>query len=323
VSLERRLAGELLAGWHLHFEPSWVLFEDRLLNREILRGLPAPPEWAVLGSSRYLGIRARHFAGKTFFNHSLRRATLPDLVGLWQCALEAGIAPRRLLVGVDGWLFDSRWWVSYARILQPEIERWASRNCFQLAEDFFSAHHGGPENFHGLGRRLRKAWLTATVAWNFPGKVSKRRDDSGTAYVKRPDGSIRYHAGFCNQTSAEVENRILASVSFPAHPVSLEFTTLFGAWLQDIRKNRTSVCMLLHPYHPALFRLAGQIPSAAAYVDRLRILEKSVKRLARSEGARVVGSFDPERFPVRRGEMLDWMHSRPSLVPRLLRPVEV
>lgn len=323
MSLEHRLAKELLAGWHLHFDPSWVLFEDRLLNREILRGLPAPSEWAVLGSSRYLGIRARHFPGKTFFNHSLRRATLPDLVGLWQSALEAGRAPRRLLVGVDGWLFDSRWWVSYARVLQPEIARWATRTRFRLADRFFPAQHGGPEDFHGLGRRLRRAWLSAAVAWKILGKVSRRRVDSGMAYVKRPDGSIRYHAGFRKQTSAEVENRILASATFPAHPVSREFSSLFGAWLQDIRKNRTSVCVLLHPYHPALFRLAGRIPSATAYVDRLRILEKSVKRVARSEGVRVVGSFDPERFPGCREEMLDWMHSRPSLVPRLLRPLAV
>lgn len=293
------------------------------MNRQILRQLPASTDWAVFGSSRYLGIRARHFSGKTFFNHSLRRATLPDLVGLWQCALEAGRAPRRLIVGVDGWFFDSRWWVSYARVLQPEIQRWAARNRCRWAENLFQVRRGGMGNFHSMGRWLRRAWLSASATWNLPGQVSRRRGDSGTAYVKRPDGSIRYHAEFRNQTSAEVENRILRSVSFPAHPVSPEFTSFFGAWLKDIKKNRTSVSVLLHPYHPALFRLAGRLPAAAAYVDRLRVVEKSVKRLARIEGVRVVGSLDPGRFPARRGEMLDWMHSRPSLIPRLLRPLAV
>src|ERR1035441_1545863 len=104
--MESTVARWHMQGWNVAFRNGFVVFDDRILNEQIIRQLPRCPDRVVLGSSRCMQLRREYFPGEQFFNHGMRRAVLEDLVALWQLYRQRGWQPRQVIIGVDAWSFE-------------------------------------------------------------------------------------------------------------------------------------------------------------------------------------------------------------------------
>lgn len=314
--MESTVARWHVQGWNVAFRDGYVVFDDRILNEQIIRQLPQCPHRVVLGSSRCMQLRREYFPGEEFFNHGMRRGVLEDLVALWQLYRRRGWQPKRVMIGVDAWLLDGSYWKEYWQVLRPAFEE--IRKDWNLPAGQGAAARGG---IPGVNRWKRL--LAATTAWSGM-FFFKTRLDGLPELVRRRDGSVSYHASFRERPAAEVSETIQKSVSFPQHPLSSEMVFLLESFVKRLRSDGVEVSFVIPPYHPVFYRLAGKNASGNRiegyddYLATLAEVERTIRDIAGKISARMIGGFNPAKVNAGDDEFFDWMHPKPPVFERLM-----
>jgi hypothetical protein len=320
--MESTVARWHMQGWNVAFRDGFVVFDDRILNEQIIRQLPRCPDRVVLGSSRCMQLRREYFPGEQFFNHGMRRAVLEDLVALWQLYRQRGWQPRQVIIGVDAWSFDGSYWKEYWQVLRPafaEIQR-------EWNLPLPTAPGSGQGSSTGSGVPGINRWKRLLAAGTARAGLFffRTRRDGLVELVRRSDGSVSYHAAFRERPAADVAATIQKSVAFPKHPVSPEMVGLLERFLERLRAEGVAVSFVIPPYHPAFYRLAGKNASGERiegydhYLAGLDEVERTIRGIAGKISGKVIGGFDPFKVGAGDDEFFDWMHPKPPVFVRKL-----
>jgi len=314
-----------LAGWSVGFREGYIVFDDRLLNEEVIRRLDVCPERVVLGSSRCMQLRSSFFPKERFLNNGMRRAVLEDQIAVWQLYRRKGWCPRRAMIGVDAWLLDADYWKSYWLSLrtafQEIVDQWQLPwPCASAVGTLGSAtgSRGGAPFVHPFRRKL-----AGLFAWSgyF---IFKTHEEGLFEYVRRGDGSVCYHAPFRDRSPETVAKLIRDSAQFPKHPVSPAMAALLSGFVDHLISDGVEVSFIIPPYHPAFMSLNGvnasgqRIAGHDEYMATLRQVESIIRDLASRHNLKVIGSFDPKCANASEDEFYDWMHPKPEVFQRLL-----
>lgn len=314
--MESTVARWHVQGWNVAFRDGYVVFDDRILNAEIIKRLPACPDTVVLGSSRCMQLRNEYFPGRTFFNHAMRRGVLEDLICVWQLYRRRGWRPKRAMIGVDAWLLDGNYWKEYWQVLRPAYK--------EIQTDWNLP--SGQEGDAGAGIPGVNRWkrlLASATAWSGV-YFFKTKLDGLPELVRRSDGSVSYHETFRERPAAQVMETIQKSVSFPKHPVSPEMELLLEKFVERLHAEGVEVTIVIPPYHPTFYRLVGRnaagnrIEGYHEYLATLKEVQRTIRGIADKISARVMGGFDPAGVDAKDDEFFDWMHPKPSVFERML-----
>ncbi len=314
--MESTVARWHIQGWNVAFREGYVVFDDRILNAEIIRRLPRCPDRIVLGSSRCMQLRREMFSGETFFNHGMRRGVLEDIVAVWQLYRRRGWRPKEVIIGVDAWLFDEGYWKGYWQVLRQAYDE--IRNDWNLPPG-----GSGPANEGIPGINRWKRFIAATTS-RMGVFFFKTRQDGLDELVRRSDGSVSYHAAFREKPAEQVADIIRKSTRFPKHLLSPGMVALFDQFIARLRADGVAVRLIIPPYHPVFHRLGGRNSSGGLiegyndYLLALDAVEKTVLELAGRHSAQVLGGFNPSDLNAGDDEFFDWMHPKPPVFERML-----
>jgi len=89
----------------LPFTPSVVLI---VLVNLIVEKLNISPNVVALGSSKLLQIDSSFFPNKLFINNSVSGATIDDFITIYFMYKKKGLAPKKIILGLDASLLNKR-----------------------------------------------------------------------------------------------------------------------------------------------------------------------------------------------------------------------
>lgn len=303
-------------------------FDERALQRAIAARATTTPSVLVLGSSRVMTIGSAELEGVGVPGVGVRGsgvsgATLLDVAGIYELYHRRGLVPRRVLIGVDPWMFNARGGDTRWVTLAPE----ASALVRRLGLPAPSARTVVRARLSRLATLVSLDYFQAAVRTLLAGPDARAgftiaTADSGAGLSRRPDGSIVYGEAVRRASQADVA----ASATAYAHASPMyqlgDFTridpvdsALFVGLVRAMREDGAAVTLLLAPYHPIVQRALAQDPR---YAQVARV-EALVRRVASSAGVAVCGSYDPARLGLDGTDFYDGMHARPAALARLLR----
>lgn len=296
-------------------------YDERLLQKFYVSGLPQAKEVLVLGSSRAMNIGENLFPGKSFFNASVSSASLEDDEAILQMYRERGLLPKKLVLGVDPWIFNRKSGQTRWKSLSEEYKR---SQC--LSTDC-AVSNWDPEylRWSKFQQLISFSYLRASLK----AAREKRRGYYATdaleldVNIRGADGTIRYRTAFVNQTSDEVAavvQRHVAGKSIYSlddfRQLDPEYSAQFDALLTRLKQEHIEVLLVLSPYQYDMFKF---LTAANSGFEMVVSAERMVRKLASKHGMTVLGSYDPQNVDCGRNDFYDEMHPRPSCIEKMFK----
>lgn len=292
-------------------------FDDRAIERSLVRLRTARPTVLAVGSSRLQPLPATAFPGETFVNVAVQGAMLDDLLGVYGLYDVDGRRPTRVILNVDPWTQSYReepGWGSVAAERTAVMRRSSIpvspvRDRIALATNTFK-RLASPEYLRRAIFSYRK-YGVAGVPWLVADSAQNERK------TKLPDGTVAW-----NNTPAD--NGLKAAPRFAANQIKLD-TRLqkldarvrgredaLERFIRYIEGTGVAVTVLLVPFPIEVYDAFVRLPGYP-----LTSVERDVRAMAARTGADVVGSYDPRPLGMTTIEFFDETHLRPEPLARL------
>ncbi len=300
--------------------------DDRQLHRAYAREVPAAPDTLVLGSSRTMAVSAEMVGGVTAYNASVSSATLPDLLAVIELFLAADKKPKRVVIGLDTWLLDSRPRNSRWRALAPQYAALRDRLGLPKRDVEVASRWSRLKAIVGLSMTLESLGVlradgVGALAGRRGGGVQVVPAGDTSRAAKRPDGSLRYAASYRDRSvalvraAAVVDGRQLVTDSLRQGSFAPAQVAEFAALISHLKRQGVEVVFVLPPFHPTTYAWVRQRSDA----DFLAATEKRYRALAERLGVPVVGSYNPARAGCPAGQFLDGSHAKGACMRKVVR----
>ena len=288
-------------------------YDERLFRKNLVRLMTWAPDVAVIGSSRTLLIGSDHFKGLRVFNSSVSGASIEDLVALYQLMKGSGKLPRKILLGVDPWMFND----SYQDVRWKSLEGYyyeyiMGRNSQQVEVGKLT----------DVSNLLSLSYFQAAIKYlvkhgkgTAPIRTGSKYNDGNTVLS---DGSLVYGREFREVDTNELDRRANEYIRgdiyglHDYHAVSNRKWDLFSTLVGNILRSGPTLELVMVPYHPRIYgRIVNSYPVVAEVEARLRCIATSHSLVIR-------GSYDPSEAGASATCFYDGMHCNEQGVARLL-----
>lgn len=315
VSRERAISGLMRSGRNVLLDD---YLEERVLQKWRLQDprVRAGANTVVLGSSRVLSF-GLPLGLNGILNLGVSNASLEDLIALGELALEPKDG-KRLVIGVDPWLFNDLSGHDQWVVLKPEYDAAVTR-LEGRAVDATSGSPGAAVLAY-IRRNLslhRSLYSLKSLAQHLRGAddlAALPASDSlpatrGDKFL--PDGSRVLGLGSRVTGVAEQarDDRRWAAYGMKKFRYSAAKWQLFSDSVHALAQGRP-VLIWMTPFRPSTHALLMHDSAA------LSEIEARLNRLGESPGVAVVGSFDPALAACKAEEFHDGAHPLPSCVAR-------
>ena len=317
---EKKIAESLNSNY---FVEGVTNYDERLVQKFRLNGLPVGTKLntIILGSSRTMQISENLFSTKTI-NLSVSGAGIEDYLALYHLAKRFN--PKRVVIGVDPWLFNAKsglggWktltneFLSESRVLgfsREPIVRFNEDRWLQLI------------NITYIKASLQtniKARLIAMMNGPNPHDlvITKEENPYSAKDGLRPDGTRIYNSSRSLQSPYQVEMSAIQYATPPVHLLSgfdgidKSRWNLFKTLILEI-VNKSEVVIVLLPFHPASFkRLMEQF-------SIINNVELELRKFAADNGLQLIGSYNPGEVGCNKFGFWDGLHPKKSCVSKMI-----
>ncbi len=321
-------------------------FNDRKLLLACLQQQETAKEVIIAGSSRVMNFEHEMFGTDSFYNTGLSESTLYDLLAVVGILEEKGHLPKKMVIGVDAFLFNTshnneRWkeLEAYAVSMENRIE--AQDNVAgeaaskQAGTDVLDGTGGQDPERSGqqisTGRDDSK-WLSLDYfRYNvtlLPERkrfmVAYTRDWETEQYLKHCDGSIAYQRELREVSAEDVEELTRQAIEEQVvyrmtdygeiDERSMEMFDALIGWLQG---RGVEVMLYLPPYSPMMY---NYIESAQQYQITFQV-EERIRQIASERQAALYGSYDPAGSGLKMTDLYDLYHIKTEKMMDTFYPV--
>ena len=283
-------------------------FDRRILAREIVDASTKSPEILILGSSRIMLINSSYFFNQTLINNGVTGASIQDIIAIYQMYKTKKILPRKIILGVDPWIFN----------INNEQSEWLT-----LSKEYYSYYNKEnieTKNIHKIKQLLSLAYFQSSYKNLFsnslPLSVNKRYNDTNTILY---DGSLTYGKEYRENTQEVVNNKaktflqngIYSLEKFDS--ISSDLSSEFQNFCNEILNNDIELNFFLTPYHPIVFKKIEN-----EYKIVLEI-ENMIEEFAKKSNIKYAGSFSPKKSNLNETHFYDGMHLNEEGVKIILK----
>jgi hypothetical protein len=277
-----------------------------------------------------------------FLSNWVGSANLEDDLGLLELHLERGAAPKRVIIGVDPWIFNGQGAIDpRSGTLEEPMNRLAAK--LKLPPGWARVGHSSGVADHSaehapLAIQLRR--YAQLISWGYLSQSLQTYFQQGSSTQKtagwihyqlthqdwnetrtyRMDGSLGYDRKYRERAAAEIEADALQYAAPPVFKLD-GFTGIdrsraeaFEAFLDFLRASGVEVELYLPPYHPITYAAMMKLPLGPL----LREVEATVRDMAAQRHLRVQGSYDPQVAGCAAADFYDAMHVRGETVAKIL-----
>ena len=246
---EKEIAKIIVNG---EFATNVVNYDERLLQKELIMS-ELNPDVVVIGSSRAMQITSELFPNESFFNNSVSGARVEDLISLYQLYKINKKQPKKIIIGVDPWLFNDN---------RKDI-RWESLSEYYF--QFLNKEHTVSKKSKKYSELFSLSYFQSSLksmprvllGKNKPEPTLKKENRLST---KLTDGSLVYGDDLRKATQNEIDKQINIFASSEVmygfenfDNVSTIYWKVFIQLIEDMQKNNIEVEFFLSPYAPIVY----------------------------------------------------------------------
>lgn len=303
-------------------------YDERLLQRDLIRKDHRNVDIIVLGSSRSMSLRksllgGNHSSNAVFLNHGVSGASIEDYIAILEMYKEKGSIPGTVIIGVDPWILNAnndqkRWktleteYENGMEILSP-AHKVSSRELYDIKKDLgrYASLISRPVIVESLKTMGSQSYYPTDL------------EESDVA-IRLQDGSISYQESFRNHTAKEIDKD--ATTYADAAPIyslgNFEYLDeknrlSFESTLQYLKNRNTTVILFLPPYHPIVYMKIDSDPNYFMVKES----ELYFRDLAKKENITLIGSYDPDVQNFTSVDFYDGMHARPEALKKIFAAV--
>ncbi|MDA8407319.1 MAG: hypothetical protein M0T73_10750 [Deltaproteobacteria bacterium] len=316
---ERKIAESLNSN---HFVEGVTNYDERLVQKFRLNSLPDGTKLntIILGSSRTMQISENLFRKRTI-NLSVSGAGIEDYLALYHLAKRFN--PKRVVIGVDPWVFNARNGLVGWKTLSDEFLAESSnlglcsRPVIKFNEDVWlqlinikyiksSLRTNIKERFLAILNGFDRQDLVMTTAEN------PCPDKDGL----RPDGTRIYNSSFSLLSPDQVE---ASAIQYATPPINLlsgfdrideNYWGLFKQLISDMAK-KSKVVIVLPPFHPSSYK------RIIVKVGIIHEVEQKLIKFAADSGLQLIGSYDPEKVGCNKFGFWDGLHPKTVCISKM------
>jgi hypothetical protein len=316
-----QVAKTLLSGKKVSIPPNFANFNQRYLQKIMIKKMKRVPEIILLGTSTTMELKASYLGlpPKLFSNHSMPVGGLKDYIGLLGCYKKRGVLPKKIIISLSPSLFDDSFQI---RVFTKRWETLSNEYYYMrgLIED------DQPKFSFNLKAKFIIKYLENLLSLKYAlsnfKTVKKGVDKNGADRVEEDilldidtDGS------FSNLLAKNADTYTLDKVQKRVkkfkkkRPVFCN-NALFLSLVDYLLINGSQVIFYLSPYHPLLYADITTLANHRGFHNKVRNL---VDDVARSRNIPVYGSYDPQSFDFQTRDFFDATHIHDFAIKKILK----
>ena len=288
-------------------------FDERILQRELIKKLEIRPDIMVLGSSRTMLINSTYFKGSKLINNSVSGASIEDLISIFQIYKTKNMLPKEIILGIDPWIFNRN----------NGQESWNT-----LRDEYYSFTNKKKEKKESIINNKFKQLFSLSYFQssfrNLPNVITGRNDPIATDKIhnqsntKLVDGSLSYNKKYRESLNENVEISVRSYITGRIYSVenfkiiSPKMFKEFEDLCNNILDNNIKLSFFISPYHPIVYEKIKQ--------DYLMVLqtENKILKFAKENNIKCFGSFNPVTEALESQDFYDGMHAKESTIKKIL-----
>lgn len=280
--------------------------DDRQFTKNIIMFEKFKPQTLVIGSSRVWQISSDIYDGE-LLNLGVAGASIEDHIAISEMAIEK-FKPKRILLGVDPWLFNKYNYQARWKSLSKEY-RLAAENI-RLTETKNKILETSSKNSgNNIHEKILENIYSALNIRNLELTVDHDKDER--SFIVR-DGRRVYGK---NDRASEINDKII-EYSMYRYEFSTEFFDLYGKFINYLRNvHNVDVVLVLIPFHGPSYDLTKK--ETSVFLD----LEQTFRQLSESEGVKIVGSYDPSKTNCDNTEFYDHIHPKGICMEKIVERI--
>lgn len=308
--VEAKIASYLVAG---HNVTNVFNIDERSLQKYMIMGVKSNPETAILGSSRVMLI-GKNFFDEATLSNGVSGASLEDLIAIYQLYRINRVKLKRVVVGIDPWLFNINnaqvRWKTLANeynsfFTNDKLDQtYSKEKYFQL---FSFSYFQESVKFYRKKLNDKTIVVTNTIA--------------NEGMTRLPDGTIFYDLKYRTITPDLVLKRANEYIRGNVYSldqyreISAEIVKKFDFFVSEMIKDGVVVEFLLLPYFPVVYEFLMSSEKYRIIGD----VELFVREYAANKKLAIKGSYDPSLFNLEYIDFYDGMHLTPGAIKKIIK----
>lgn len=288
-------------------------FDERLFQKEIIFNKNViQPDIVVLGSSRSMHINSNLFPNTSFFNSSVSGASIEDLIGIYQLYKENNKLPKKIIIGIDPWMFkenknNTGRWKSISEYYYNFYGIKKTTQSFDKYKELYSISY-----FQSSLKLIPNLFLSE----NEPAQTKNKYNKLNT---KLTDGSLVYGVSFRDATQSEIDAKIKKYIKGDIyniegmHEISKNKFKEFEKLINELKNNKLEIVFFLAPYAPTVYDFLEKKYKVVIEV------EKVIRDFAILKNIQIYGSYDPYLFDLDKTCFYDGMHCKENAINEIFR----
>ena len=286
-------------------------YDERILQKELINKIKSKPDILILGSSRTMLINSSYFEDKKVINNSVSGASIEDLIAIYQMYKTKNILPKRIILGIDPWLFNENNGQTRWSSIKKEYNSFFSKTTDKDILDDKTQQLFSFSYFQSSLKTLPKVVLGKS----HPISSSEIYNETNTKIM---DGSLTYSKKYRNVSIEKVNNmaknyilgEIYSIENFDV--ISPKIFNEFDNLCKEIRANGIELSFFLAPYHPLVYEKIKEDYKIVIEV------ENKISNYSDQSSIRTFGSFNPVKTEIDNAGFYDGMHSKEKTIQRIL-----
>ena len=264
------------------------------------------PQTLVIGSSRVWQISSDIYDRK-LLNLGVAGASLEDHIAISEMAIEK-FKPKQILLGVDPWLLNKYNYQARWKSLSKEYRLAAQNIRLKDTKNKILKSFPTNQDYYIHEKILENIYSTLNIR-NLALTVDYDKDEQ--SYIMR-DGRIVYGK---NERASDIRGKII-DYSMYHYEFSNEFFELYRKFINYLKNvHKVDVVMVLIPFHGPSYDLTKK--ETSVFLD----LEEKFRQLSKSEGVKVVGSYDPSKIKCKLTEFYDHIHPNSICMAKIFEKI--
>lgn len=294
-------------------------FDHRIFQKLLINLSDKTPQMIVLGSSRSMQLSHDFFGlpQDEFFNHSVSAAFIEDHLGLLAIYDQRGEFPKRILFGIDPWIFN--------RVDPHSNWKTIADECYSLKKKLQGAEEESTwwstDRFFSKLKTLSSfSYLKINLTLN--DKVGEllldQSPENNAKDIINPDGSWTIPATTRIHDQTKTMENLDTYQSYLKNYDQISDLDLFEKLITYLHKRGSKVEFFLSPYHPRGYEL---VQKDSVYRIVLQV-EKELRALAGKHNIPVYGSYDPGVVGLTEKDFYDGIHAYGSSVKKFFPEIK-
>lgn len=287
-------------------------YDERILQKELINKIKGKPDILIIGSSRTMLINSSYFEDKKVINNSVSGASIEDLIAIYQMYKIKKNLPKKIILGIDPWLFNENNGQTRWNSLKREYYSFFNKT---IDKDILNNKTQQLFSFSYFQSSLRSL-PAAILGKSNPIASNKIYNESNT---KITDGSLAYSEKYRNASVTDIDNKTKNYIAGKIYSfekfdiISTEIFKIFDALCKEIQVNDIELSFFLAPYHPLVY--------AKIKEDYKIVLEeeKKISKYAVQNNIKILGSFNPVKIEIDNFGFYDGMHSKEKTIQKILK----